>query len=88
MGDNLLPDDLLCIIEETESLPEAAKQILNDYYSRAENKVKYIFYTGINCNKDYKHSIEQFVHAVEPLIGDGYKWYELVVLAGASVYWK
>ena len=86
-ADCLLDGETIFEIEELETIPDYIIQKLNDKYLQRENDIEYIYYTGLHCNSNNKHTLDQFLKIGEKFGFHG-SWPCIVVFTGAGVVWK
>lgn len=75
-------------LEVTDQIPRRVLERVNNVYERRENDIEYIFYTGMYCKDNFKHSIDEIYDISCSLEIESYSWCECVIKMGASVVWK
>lgn len=92
--DTLLTSWLLEYICDNLYIPAPVEAYMDYAFTGKQDQVDHIYYTGINCNQTHRHTVDEFVERIRPVLdsmlnsGIEVMWYEYVVYAGASVMWK
>lgn len=79
--------DIYDKIEETSEVPEKVIDYVNKMYLGREDEIDYIYYTGVYCNPNFKHSLDEFIEIARGFNFEG-TWPCLILLTGALVAWK
>lgn len=85
--DYLVQDWVTDFVDREEEIPEDIAKELESTYLDKKEKINYIYYTGIGCNRNYKHSVDEIIKIGSEFGIDG-SWPIIVVLIGAGVVWK
>jgi predicted MPP superfamily phosphohydrolase len=85
--DYFLDEETLDILQISDIYYKNISDQLNEKFLGKEDEIDYIYYTGINCNTNYKHNLDEFIEIVEKLNFEG-TWPYLIASTGAGIVWK